>query len=175
MGVIGDERRLEQFIHVGMDPEVSTQIDHLPEGKGLLGALIDDPHPVRLETIGSDARSSGFPTHHPPMESFLGVPIRVRDEVYGNLYLTDSVNGAFSCRRRRARRRRWPRLPASPSRTPGSSTTRPIARGGRSALAETARRLVQDDDEDQLGVIVKEVQELADADLVSIALISEGR
>ena len=96
MGVIGDERRLEQFIHVGMDPEVYEQIDHLPEGKGLLGALIDDPQPVRLETIASDTRSSGFPTHHPPMESFLGVPIRVRNEVYGNLYLTDSVNGVFS-------------------------------------------------------------------------------
>ncbi len=96
MGVIGDERRLEQFIHVGMDPEIVAQIEHLPEGKGLLGALIDDPRPVRLSTIASDARSSGFPANHPPMNSFIGVPIRVRDAVFGNLYLTDSKNGEFS-------------------------------------------------------------------------------
>ena len=58
MGVIGDESRLEQFIHVGMEPEVVAKIDHLPEGKGLLGALIDDPQPVRLDVLSADARSS---------------------------------------------------------------------------------------------------------------------
>jgi signal transduction histidine kinase len=173
MGVIGDERRLEQFIHVGMDPEVYEQIDHLPEGKGLLGALIDDPQPVRLGTIASDARSSGFPTHHPPMESFLGVPIRVRDAVYGNLYLTDSVNGAFSSDDEE--------LAEALAATAGIAIENArlfddSAYRARwsSALAETARRLLQDDEDDQLGVIVREVQELAGADLVSIALISES-
>jgi len=173
MGVIGDERRLEQFIHVGMDPEVYEQIDHLPEGKGLLGALIDDPQPVRLETIASDTRSSGFPAHHPPMESFLGVPIRVRDEVYGNLYLTDSVNGAFSSDDEE--------LAEALAATAGIAIENArlfddSAYRARwaTALAETARRLVQDDDDDQLGVIVAEVQELAGADLVSIALISDS-
>jgi GAF domain-containing protein len=173
MGVIGDERRLEQFIHVGMDPEIYEQIDHLPEGKGLLGALIDDPQPVRLETIASDGRSSGFPTHHPPMESFLGVPIRVREEVYGNLYLTDSVNGAFSSDDEE--------LAEALAATAGIAIENArlfddSAYRARwsSALAETARRLLQDDEDDQLGVIVREVQELAGADLVSIALISDS-
>ena len=173
MGVIGDERRLEQFIHVGMDPEVSERIDHLPEGKGLLGALIDDPQPVRLATIASDARSSGFPANHPPMHNFLGVPIRVRDEVYGNLYLTDSVNGAFSADDEE--------LAEALAATAGIAIENArlfddSAYRARwsSALAETARRLMQDDDDDQLGVIAAEVQELAGADLVCIALISPG-
>lgn len=96
LGVIGTDRRLEQFIHVGIDDELATRIGHLPEGKGLLGVLIDDATPVRLDRLSDDSRSSGFPSHHPPMRSFLGVPIRVGDEVFGNLYLTESRRGAFS-------------------------------------------------------------------------------
>ena len=71
-------------------------IGHLPQGKGLLGALIDDPRPIRLRRISDDPRSSGFPPGHPPMTSFLGVPIRIGDEVFGNLYLTESTRGQFS-------------------------------------------------------------------------------
>jgi len=171
MGVIGDERRLEQFIHVGMEQEIVDQIDHLPEGKGLLGALIDDPQPVRLETIASDTRSSGFPAHHPPMDSFLGVPIRVRDEVYGNLYLTDSLNGAFSTDDEELAEAlaATAGIAIENARLFDDSTYR--ARWS-SALAETARRLMKDEDEDQLGVIVDQVLELAAADLVAIALIT---
>jgi len=96
LGVIGPDRRLEQFIHVGIEDELASRIGHLPEGKGLLGALIDDATPVRLDRLSDDSRSSGFPSHHPPMGSFLGVPIRVGDEVFGNLYLTESKRGTFS-------------------------------------------------------------------------------
>jgi signal transduction histidine kinase len=173
LGVIGDDRRLEQFIHVGMDSDIVAEIDHLPEGKGLLGALIDDPHPVRLETIRSDARSSGFPEHHPPMESFLGVPIRVRDEVYGNLYLTESVNGVFSSDDEE--------LAQALAATAGIAIENArlfhdssYRERWASALAETARRLMGDDDQDHLGDIVEQVQMLADADLVSIALVSSS-
>ncbi len=70
-----------------------ARIHHWPEGRGLLGALISDPRPVRLDDLGSDPRSSGFPAGHPPMRSFLGVPVRIRDEVYGNLYLTEKAGG----------------------------------------------------------------------------------
>ena len=87
---------LEEFIHVGLDPETVARIGSLPTGKGLLGALIDDPRPIRLEHIGDDARSVGFPAHHPPMDSFIGVPIRVRDEIFGNLYLSEAASGSFS-------------------------------------------------------------------------------
>jgi signal transduction histidine kinase len=96
LGVIGSDRRLEQFIHVGIDEELANRIGDLPEGKGLLGVLIEDATPLKLDRLSDDGRSSGFPSHHPPMDSFLGVPIRVGDDVFGNLYLTESKRGAFT-------------------------------------------------------------------------------
>ena len=95
LGVIGPDGGLEQFIHVGIDDETAALIGNLPQGKGLLGALITDPQPIRLRHMSEDARSTGFPPNHPPMESFLGVPIHVRDEVFGNLYLSNSARGEF--------------------------------------------------------------------------------
>ena len=96
LGVIGPEGGLIEFVHVGMPEDVVTRIGALPQGKGLLGALIDDPQPIRLDRIDDDGRSSGFPAGHPPMGSFLGAPIRIRGEVFGNLYLTESARGGFS-------------------------------------------------------------------------------
>ncbi|GAA3601268.1 two-component system sensor histidine kinase [Kineosporia mesophila] len=96
LGVIGDGDVLQEFVHVGMPPEIIPGIGHLPDGKGLLGALIENPEPIRLGHIADDPRSSGFPDGHPPMHSFLGVPIEIRGEVFGNLYLTESTRGAFS-------------------------------------------------------------------------------
>jgi signal transduction histidine kinase len=78
---------------VGLTEEEIGRIDHWPEGRGLLGMLIKDPRPLRLASIGEHAESSGFPAGHPAMRSFLGVPVRVRDEVYGNLYLTNKRGG----------------------------------------------------------------------------------
>lgn len=96
LGVIDATGGLEQFVHIGMDADAVARIGHLPEGKGLLGALIEDPKPIRLHTMSDDPRSVGFPDGHPPMTSFLGVPVRVRDEVFGNLYLTECEKGAFT-------------------------------------------------------------------------------
>jgi len=96
LGVIAPSGNLEQFIHVGIPDELAARIGHLPAGHGLLGAVIDDPHAIRLTHLGDDPRSSGFPAHHPPMDSFLGVPVRVRGEVYGNLYLSNQISGGFS-------------------------------------------------------------------------------
>lgn len=96
LGVIAADRHLAEFVHVGIPDDMIAQIGQLPQGKGLLGALIDDPQPIRLASLGDDPRSSGFPATHPRMDSFLGVPIRVRDEVFGNLYLAESTNGQFS-------------------------------------------------------------------------------
>ena len=93
LGVIGESGRLAEFIPVGLDEDEITAIDHWPEGRGLLGALITDPRPVRLADLSADPRSSGFPDGHPPMRSFLGVPVRIRDEVFGNLYLTEKQDG----------------------------------------------------------------------------------
>jgi signal transduction histidine kinase len=88
LGVIGDGERLAEFMPVGLSEDDIRRIDHWPEGRGLLGLLIQDPHPLRLADIATHPASSGFPEGHPPMRSFLGVPVRVRDEVFGNLYLT---------------------------------------------------------------------------------------
>jgi signal transduction histidine kinase len=91
MGVIGEGGRLAEFIPVGLSEDEIAAIHHWPEGRGLLGALITDPKPMRIPDLGQHALSSGFPPGHPPMRSFVGVPIRVRDEVYGNLYLTEKM------------------------------------------------------------------------------------
>ncbi|MBO0837217.1 MAG: GAF domain-containing protein, partial [Actinobacteria bacterium] len=93
MGVIGEDGGLAEFIPVGVSEDQISAIDHWPEGRGLLGALIHDPHPVRTPDLAAHPMSSGFPAGHPPMTSFLGVPIRIRREVYGNLYLTNKQDG----------------------------------------------------------------------------------
>ncbi len=98
LGVLDESRRrLAEFITVGIDDETYRAIGPLPEGHGILGLLIADAKPLRLPDLTKHPDSFGFPEHHPPMRSFLGVPIRVRDEVFGNLYLTDkSTAEAFS-------------------------------------------------------------------------------
>jgi len=94
VGVLDDRREeLERFITAGIDPETHRAIGDLPRGRGILGLLIEDPRPLRLEHIGDHPRSYGFPSAHPTMETFLGVPVVVRDEAWGNLYLTEKENG----------------------------------------------------------------------------------
>jgi signal transduction histidine kinase len=95
LGVLtdGPERRLRTFVHLGMGDDVATRIGDLPTGKGLLGLLIEDPRPLRLPDVAAHPSSYGFPLHHPPMTSFLGVPIRVRDRVLGSMFLTDKGDG----------------------------------------------------------------------------------
>jgi signal transduction histidine kinase len=93
LGVIGDGRRLAEFIPVGLSSGEIEAIHRWPEGRGLLGVLIDDPRPLRLADIAAHPASSGFPAGHPPMRGFLGVPVRIRDEVFGNLYLTGKRGG----------------------------------------------------------------------------------
>jgi signal transduction histidine kinase len=96
LGVIGTDRSLDQFVYIGIDEATRLRIGHLPEGHGILGLLIDDPRPVRLHRLADHPASFGFPPNHPPMNTFLGVPVRVRDEVFGNLYLTEKRGGDFT-------------------------------------------------------------------------------
>jgi signal transduction histidine kinase len=93
LGVIGDDAKLAQFLPVGIPEAQIEAIGPLPSGHGILGELIRHPEPLRLEEIAEHPASYGFPANHPPMHSFLGVPIRVRDEVFGNLYLTEKRGG----------------------------------------------------------------------------------
>ncbi|WP_211176999.1 GAF domain-containing protein [Pseudonocardia acidicola] len=179
LGVIAPDGGLAEFVHVGMPPETVARIGDLPEGKGLLGALIDDPEPIRLRRIAGDERSSGFPPGHPPMHSFLGVPIRVRSEVFGNLYLTEKTGeGEFTAedeelakalaatagvaidnaRLYEAARSRGEWLRAS------ASITRRLLSAGTDDAGETER---------PLQLIAERSREIANADLVTVMLPDE--
>lgn len=96
LGVLDGDGHLERFIHVGVPTQQAALIGDLPRGLGVLGAVIQSQHPIRLDDLTTDPRSVGFPAHHPPMSSFLGVPIKIRDETYGNLYLTNRADGPFT-------------------------------------------------------------------------------
>ena len=92
IGVLNDDRTaLVEFITSGLTDDEELLIGARPTGRGVLGLLIADPKPLRMPQIGCHPESFGYPPHHPPMKSFLGVPIKVRNEVYGNLYLTDKI------------------------------------------------------------------------------------
>ncbi|MEU3375434.1 GAF domain-containing protein [Streptomyces sp. NPDC006660] len=94
LGVIGPDQRLTQFLTVGVNESEHARIEALPAGHGLLGELISHPQALRLEELAEHPTSCGFPPHHPPMRSFLGVPVSVRGVVFGNLYLTQKRGGA---------------------------------------------------------------------------------
>lgn len=89
LGVLAEDGSLSEFISIGIDSDTRQRIGNLPSGRGLLGLVIDEAKPLRLEEMSRHPASVGFPANHPPMHSFLGVPVRVRDEVFGNLYLTE--------------------------------------------------------------------------------------
>lgn len=89
VGVLGDHGELARFVYSGIDKKLADMIGDLPIGRGVLGALIEEGRPVRLREISDHPRSYGFPANHPPMHSFLGVPIVVRDHIFGRLYLTE--------------------------------------------------------------------------------------
>src|SRR6478609_5166857 len=91
LGVIGSDSFLVEFVTTGLDDAERAAIGELPHGRGILGLLIHDPEPIRLDDLSQHPQSSGFPPHHPPMGSFLGVPVRIRGTVFGNLYLTEKT------------------------------------------------------------------------------------
>lgn len=93
LGVRGADGELAEFVHTGLDDETVDAIGTLPRGHGVLGVLLSDPETLRLREISEHPRSVGFPPHHPPMRGFLGTPIRVHGGVFGNLYLTEKLNG----------------------------------------------------------------------------------
>ncbi len=169
LGVIGNDGRLEQFVHTGMDPAEVAAIGPLPRGHGLLGALIAEPSPIRLARIDSDPRSAGFPAHHPPMNSFLGVPIRLRDAVYGNLYLTESAAGAFT--------EEDTELVTSLAGTAAIAieNARLFEEAQRrqqwlQASTEITQQLLTSAQDDAMTAIADQVREMADADVVAVVL-----
>lgn len=174
LGVIASGGGLEQFIHVGMDDETVALIGHLPEGKGLLGALIDDPSPIRLRDIADDPRSVGFPPNHPPMDSFLGVPIRVRGEVFGNLYLTGHDGDVVSAEDEEL----VSSLAASAGVAIDNARLFDEARQRHDCLRasiEITGQLLSSEGEEPLQVIGRRVQEIAGADAVNVVLPTPDR
>jgi signal transduction histidine kinase len=174
LGVIAPSGGLEQFIHVGIEPQLAHTIGHLPEGRGLLGAVIDTGSAIRLDHLGSDERSAGFPAHHPPMDSFLGVPVVVRGEVFGNLYLTDKADGAFTAEDEE--------LVESLAATAGIAidNARLFAESRRrerwsAALAEINVILLSGDVDDPLAVVVETVASAVGAELVCLVRAVDGR
>jgi GAF domain-containing protein len=95
LGILSEDRsELERFLTTGVDRETHRAIGELPRGRGVLGVLIQEPKPLRLRNVGGHPQSYGFPPGHPPMNTFLGVPVLIRGEAWGNLYLTEKENGA---------------------------------------------------------------------------------
>ena len=134
LGVIGEGGSLVEFVPVGLDESEIGTIDRWPEGRGLLGELIAHPGTLASRILSADTRSSGFPDGHPPMRSFLGTPVRIRDEdIYGNLYLTGKPG-----RRRVRRGRRGPAGGAGRCGR-GGDRERPAVCGGAQAAAVAAR------------------------------------
>jgi signal transduction histidine kinase len=173
LGVTSYDQGLEQFIHVGMNAHAVAQIDHLPEGRGMLGAIVDDPRPIRLKHMTDDQRSSGFPNGHPPMDSFLGVPIRVNGEVFGSLYLTDNISGEFSAEDEE--------LVGALALAAGTAIANArlleesrLQQRWLTASVEINAQLLAVVGEDPLHMIARRAIQLADADLVTIGLLTGG-
>lgn len=176
LGVIDREGRLEQFIHVGMPDDVADRIGDLPEGHGVLGAVIESAHPIRLIDLGADPRSVGLPPHHPVMRTFLGVPIRVRGEIYGNLYLTNRTGGEFTDEDEELV------LALATTAAIAIDNARRYEESQRlqrlsHALAEISAALLSADAGDVFGVVAEKVASVIDADLVLIVApgAEEGR
>ncbi len=175
LGVIrADGDGLEEFIHVGMDQASVDAVGHLPEGKGLLGALIEDPRPIRLGDLRDDLRSIGVPENHPPMRGFLGVPIRVGDEVFGNLYLASGTVGDFSVDDEE--------LVSALAATAGVAikNARLYDEATRrqewlEASADITQQVLAAPGDDGLRLIGLRVSDLADADLVAVVQPDESR
>ena len=183
LGVLNDRGDgLEQFLTIGIDSATRARIGDLPRGHGVLGVLIHDPKPLRLADVGAHPRSYGFPAGHPPMTSFLGVPVRIRDAVYGNLYLTDKAGAAFDEADEEAVvvLAEWAGHAIANARLYRSATERrdelQHAIAGFEAALAVARAVGGETDLDRiLELIVKRGRALVDARSMFVALETGGR
>ncbi|MET8699194.1 GAF domain-containing protein [Kitasatospora sp. NPDC004723] len=167
---------LQDFIHVGVDDETVREIGELPVGRGILGALIDRPEPLRLSDLTADPRSYGFPPHHPGMKTFLGEPIRIRDEVFGNLYLTEKRSGgAFTPEDEQVVHALAAAAGVAIENSRLYEEGRRRERWIAGAAAVTTALLSTDEAEVALTVAAEQVRELADAALGMILLpVTDG-
>ena len=171
LGVIGEGGTLAEFVPVGLDEEQIEKIHHWPEGRGLLGELITNPEPLRLSDMSAHPRSFGFPEGHPPMKTFLGAPVRIRDEVFGNLYLTEKRGGGEFDEEDEAV---LTALGAAAGVAVGNARLYEEARRQQQwlrASTEVTQRLLSDaDPDDVLALVTDRALEMSGADLVVLAL-----
>jgi signal transduction histidine kinase len=176
LGIIGEGGRLVEFAAVGLADDQIAAIHHWPEGRGLLGALITDPRPLRLPDISASPKSTGFPPGHPPMRSFLGVPVRVRDQVYGGLYLTEKEGGAEFDEEDQAL---LVALAAAAGVAIDNARLYEEARRQQRwlrASSEVTRRLLSGTAPDEvLALVTQQALEMSGADLVALALPTSDR
>src|SRR3984885_10420047 len=171
LGVIGEGGGLAEFVPVGLDEKQIAKIHHWPEGRGLLGELITNPEPLRLADRSAHPRSFGFPEGHPPMKTFLGAPVRIRDEVFGNLYLTEKKDGAEFDEEDQAV---LTALGAAAGVAVGNARLYEEARRQQQwlrASSEVTQRLLSEaDPDDVLALVTSHALEISGADLVVLAL-----
>jgi signal transduction histidine kinase len=176
LGVIGADQELTEFIPVGLTPSEIRGIHHWPEGRGLLGLLIKEPRPLRLSDIGTHLESSGFPDGHPAMRSFLGVPVRVGERVFGNLYLTQKRGGGEFTEDDEAL---VTALGAAAGVAVENARLYDEARrqqGWQRASADIATQLLSGASSGAaLAALTRQALELSDADLVTVALPDDQR
>ena len=169
IGVAGPSGGLAEFLHEGMDADTVARMGSLPQGKGLLGALLDDAEPLRLARFADDPRTAGLPAGHPPMEGFLGVPIRVRGEPFGAFYLTNPDCGEFTAEDEEL----LAALAASVGEAIDNARLYEASRTRGewlAASAEVTRQLLsaEPDAADPLPLIAERTLDIADADLVLV-------
>jgi signal transduction histidine kinase len=183
LGVLDEEgRELERFIYLGIDADEARDIGPLPRGRGVLGELIREPRPLRLADVEVHPHAYGFPPGHPPMHSFLGVPITIRGRVYGNLYMTEKAGGReFDEADEEAATTlaSWAAIAIENARLYTSLSTREseIARALRRAetSADIARAIGGETDVDRvLDLIVKRARALVEARTVIVLLRRRG-
>ncbi|MDN5796805.1 MAG: GAF domain-containing protein [Intrasporangium sp.] len=171
----GDGERLAEFVTYGVTPQERAAIGDPPRGHGVLGLLLTDPRPLRLKDIRAHEKSAGFPPNHPRMTTFLGVPVRIHDEVFGNLYLAEKHDGEEFTQ---ADESMLVTLAAAAG--VGIENARLYERAGRqakwtAAVARFSRILLQsDDDGPALAALVEDVRTLSDASAVAVLLWDEG-
>jgi two-component system, NarL family, sensor histidine kinase DevS len=176
LGVLGPEGRIIEFITTGVSPDERALIGHPPVGRGILGVLIQDARPLRLEDIGSDPRSFGFPPNHPPMRSFLGAPVKARGRVFGNIYLTEKA-GAAQFTEEDERTLEVLAAQAGVAVENARLHEEAVRRSARlEAMGDVAAAMLQGRPlEEVLALLARHALELLDADLATVAVPTDER
>ncbi len=174
LGVLGPTGRISEFVHVGIDSSDANEIGDLPSGGGILGLLIDHPVPIRLDDLSTHPSSVGFPDNHPMMSSFLGVPVRVRGEVFGNLYLTDKRSpGGFTAEDERTVMALAAAAAVAIENARLYERTRTREQWQR-AVADIANAVLEGRETDEvLALIANRARGLTGADVVFLALVED--